>query len=297
MLSWCTFLKTALKVPEVKDQVKLLNYTDTNIKTDPSLPLIELHQATVWRGSTRVLRDFSLSIAQNEHVAILGHNGSGKTTLLKTISRELRPVASDDSWVKILGQEHWNVWALRKQIGMVSHDLQSGFAANSSVLETVLSGFFSSVGLDDQHRAELRTDQLERAAAVVSLLGLEFLARRKYHTLSTGQQRRCLLGRALVHDPHTLIFDEPTSGLDMAASFELLARVSELVRRGRSLLWVTHHLNDIPREIERVIVLNNGEIAADGAKAEVLQAELLSEVFATRLKLVEIEGRYLAYPA
>ena len=132
---------------------------------------------------------------------------------------------------------------------------------------------------------------------VVSLLGLESLARRKYHTLSTGQQRRCLLGRALVHDPHTLVFDEPTSGLDMAASFDLLARVRELVQRGRSLLWVTHHLNDIPREIERVIVLKDGEIVADGAKAEVLRAELLSEVYATRLKLVEVEGRYLAYPA
>ena len=256
-----------------------------------------MHRATVWRGSSCVLRDFSLSIGQHEQVAVLGPNGSGKTTLLKTISRELRPVASDHSWVKILGQEHWNVWALRKQIGLVSHDLQTGFAANSSVLEAVLSGFFSSVGLDDQHRAELQADQLERAAAVISLLGLDSLAKRKYHTLSTGQQRRCLLGRALVHDPRTLIFDEPTSGLDMAASFDLLARVSELVQRGRSLLWVTHHLNDIPMEIERVIILNNGAIVADGTKAEVLRAELLSEVYATRLKLVEVEGRYLAYPA
>lgn len=276
---------------------KLPRHPDTNDERNSVAPLIEMHNATVWRGSTCVLQDFSLSIAQNEHVAILGPNGSGKTTLLKTISRELRPVATAGTWVRILGQEHWNVWALRKQIGLVSHDLQTGFAANTRVVDAVLSGFFSSVGLDDQHRADLQPQQLERASEVMALLGLEALARRKYHTLSTGQQRRCLLGRALVHDPHTLVFDEPTSGLDMAASFELLALVSELVQRGRSLLWVTHHLNDIPREIERVIILKEGEIAADGSKADVLRAELLSEVYATNLKLVEAEGHYLAYPA
>ncbi len=244
-----------------------------------------------------MLRDFSLTIAQNEHVAILGPNGSGKTTLLKTLSRELRPVATTGTWVKILGEEHWNVWALRKQIGLVSHELQHDFNGNVPVTDVVLSGFFSSIGLDDRHRAELQPEQRERADAVIQLLGLEPLAKRKYRTLSTGQQRRCLLGRALVHDPHTLVFDEPTSGLDLAAGFDLLARVSELVRRGRSLLWVTHHLNDIPREVERVIILKNGAVVADGAKAEVLRADLLSEVYDTALRLAEVDGHYLAYPA
>jgi iron complex transport system ATP-binding protein len=262
-----------------------------------AIPLLEMHDATVWRGTTCVLKNFSLTIGQGEQVAILGPNGSGKTTLLKTISRELRPVASEDNWVKILGHEHWNVWALRKQIGLVSHDLQTSFVAYANVLDVVLSGFFSSVGLDDKHRAELLPDQLERAQQVIQLLGLQALAGRKFHTLSTGQQRRCLLGRALVHDPHTLIFDEPTSGLDLTASFDLLAQVSELVRRGRSLLWVTHHLNDIPREIERIILLKNGEIVADGPKPEVLTKELLGKVFETRLNLTEVGGHYLAFPA
>jgi iron complex transport system ATP-binding protein len=129
------------------------------------------------------------------------------------------------------------------------------------------------------------------------MLGLEALSDREYRTLSTGQQRRCLLGRALVHDPDTLILDEPTAGLDMTASFDFLARVRGLARRGRSLVLVTHHLSDIPAEIERVIVLKNGAIVADGPKASVLCAELLSHVYETDLCLTEVEQHYFAYPA
>jgi iron complex transport system ATP-binding protein len=258
-------------------------------------PLIEIVNATVWRGSTRVLHRFSLSIGQHERVAILGPNGAGKTTLLKTIARELYPVAREGSRIRILGRERWNVWDLRAHIGLVSDDLQSGFAPASTVLETVVSGFFSSIGVHEQLRDRIDAAQLERADAVIRQLGLEGFRHREYGTLSTGQQRRCLLGRALVHDPHTLILDEPTSGLDMAASFDFMARIRELAQRGRSLVMVTHHLNDIPLEIERVIVLNKGSIVADGSKAKVLTSELLSEVYGVAVRVTQIEGHFLAH--
>lgn len=261
------------------------------------VPLIEIFNATVWRGSTCVFQNLSLTIRQHERVAVLGPNGSGKTTLLKLLNRELYPVASEDSRVRILGRERWNVWDLREHIGVVSQDLQSGFLPNSTVLDAILSGFFSSIGVHPQLRAQIEPDQLERAEAIMRTLGLESLRDREYRTLSTGQQRRCLLGRALVHEPDTLILDEPTDGLDMSAGFDFMAHVRDLARRGRSLVLVTHHLNDIPPEIERVILLKNGKIVADGPKAKTLTAELLSEVFGTDLRLGEIEGHYFAYPA
>jgi iron complex transport system ATP-binding protein len=258
-------------------------------------PLIEIHNATVWRGSTRVFHRFSLTIQQHERVAILGPNGAGKTTLLKTIDRELYPVVGDDSWIKILGQARWNVWDLRKHIGLVSHDLQSEFMPNATVLDAIVSGFFSSIGVHWQLRDQIEPAQLERAKAVMQTLGLEALREREFRTLSTGQQRRCLLGRALVHDPHTLILDEPTAGLDMSASFEFLAGVRELAKQGCSLVLVTHHLSDIPPEIERVIVLNKGAIAADGPKASVLTGNLLSDVYGTDVRVTEVEGHYFAF--
>lgn len=259
-------------------------------------PLIDIHNATVWRGSTRVLRDFSLTIARHERVAVLGPNGAGKTTLLKTITRELYPVHEAGSWIRVLGRETWNVWELRSHIGLVSHDLQAGFIPEATATEVVLSGYFSSIGMDRRQLGRVGRDQRKQASKVMQELGIEALSDREFRTLSTGQQRRCLLGRALVHDPDTLVFDEPTAGLDMSASFELLAYVRQLVKRGRSLVWVTHHLNDIPPEVERVIVLKDGAIVADGAKREVLNRELLSEVYETAVRLAEVEGYYLAYP-
>ncbi len=260
------------------------------------VPLIEIHNATVWRGRTCVLENFSLNIGRHEHVAVLGPNGSGKTTLLKTIYRELYPVAAEDAWVRILGRDRWNVWELRRHIGLVSQDLQAGFSPWSTVFEAVVSGFFSSIGLDRTLQGRLDQDQRDRAESLLGALGLEALRDREYRTLSTGQQRRCLLGRALVHEPHTLILDEPTAGLDMTASFGFLAQVRELARAGCSLVLVTHHLGDIPPEVERVIVLKNGAVFADGSKADVLTAEVLSAAYETALRITEVDGHYLASP-
>lgn len=259
-------------------------------------PLIDIRNATVWRGSTRVFHDFSLHIGQHERVAIIGPNGSGKTTLLKLITRELYPVASDDCRVSILGRERWNVWDLRKHIGLVSQDLQSGFIPNASVFEAIVSGFFSSNGIHYQLQKDIEPHHIERTSEVLRLLDLEDLSDREFRTLSTGQQRRCLLGRALVHHPDTLILDEPTSGLDMRASFEYLALMRELANKGRNLLLVTHHLNEIPLEINRVILLKEGKVVADGSKDSVLTSGRISDVYGTSIRITQKDGHYLAYP-
>ena len=257
--------------------------------------LIEIRDATVWRGSTRVFDHFDLRIRQHERVAIIGPNGAGKSTLLKTISRELYPVARDGSWIRILGRDRWNVWELRHHIGIVSPDLQAGFMPNATVTDAILSGYFSSIGLYHQQRDRVTAAQTRRAHELLESLGLARLRERVFSALSTGEQRRCLLGRALVHEPHTLVLDEPTSGLDMAAAFDFMARIRELARGGRSLVLVTHHLNEIPPEIERVIVLKSGVIVADGPKASVLTRALLSDVYGVDIRVTEVEGYFLAH--
>lgn len=260
-------------------------------------PLIDIHNATIYRGNTRVFDNFDLTIEQHEQIAILGPNGSGKTTLLKVVNREIYPVLQDDSWVRILGRSTWNVWELRSHIGVVSHDLQARYRDTTSGLDVVLSGYFSSVGIHGILAGRINDAQKIRARQVMHELGVESLADTPLRNMSTGQQRRCLLGRALVHDPDTLILDEPTAGLDLTASFDYLARIRDLVGKGKNIVVVTHLLNEIAPDIKRIVLLREGAIVADGPKEEVLTEENLLMTYGTPIKLARVDGYYLAYPA
>jgi len=259
-------------------------------------PLIDIRNATIYRGETRVFENFSVSIGQHEQAAILGPNGSGKTTLLKVINRELYPVRKDGSSVRILGRETWNVWELRSHIGIVSHDLHMRYRDTTTGLNVVLSGYLSSVGIHGLLSRQITDEQKEHARCVMHELGIESLARKSLRKMSTGQQRRCLLGRALVHDPDTLILDEPTAGLDISASFDYLARIRRQITGGKSIVLVTHLLNEIPPDIQRLILLREGRIVADGPKDEVLTEENLRKTYDTDVRIAKVDGYYLAYP-
>lgn len=263
---------------------------------NPDAPLVEIRNATIWRGSTCVFRDLHLTIEQHERVAIVGPNGSGKTTLLKAINRELYPVASPDTVFRILGQDRWNVWELRRHIGIVSQDLQQRYTQTTTALEVVVSGFHSSIGVHGILAERVTTEQVSTARETLIDLGVGGLAKTELSKMSTGQQRRVILARALVHRPGTLILDEPTAGLDFAASFDYLDRIRKLSASGHNIVIVTHHLNEIPPEVDRVVLLRDGRIFADGQKDEVLTEENLGEVYGVAIRVIEIDGFYLAYP-
>ncbi|MGB5354424.1 MAG: ATP-binding cassette domain-containing protein [Woeseia sp.] len=270
--------------------------TDIMIPENQDAPLIDIQRATIWRGSTRVFHEFNLLIPQHQQVAILGPNGAGKTTLLKLINREIYPVADPAATVRILGRDNWNVWDLRAHIGLVSQDLQNRYRAKTRGLQVVVSGFLSSVGVHGLLARRVTPEQLAKARSAMQELGVLDLAETPLANMSTGQQRRCLLARALVHEPHTLILDEPTAGLDLAASFDYLARMRDLVRAGKNVVLVTHAVHEIPPAIGRVILLRAGRIVADGPRATVLTRDNLEAAFGVPVRVREIDGYFLAYP-
>ncbi|MBO66748.1 MAG: molybdenum ABC transporter ATP-binding protein [Acidiferrobacteraceae bacterium] len=257
-------------------------------------PLIQIEGATVFRGATLVFENLSLTIAQRCNVAILGPNGSGKTTLLKVLMREIYPVAKTHSVVRILGESRTNIWNLRSQFGVVSSDLQYSYAEQAMGFETVLSGFHGSVGVWGHQ--DFTQKEREQAKAVLMQLGIHKLADREYGSLSTGQQRRLLLARCLVNNPQHLLLDEPTSGLDLAGTFEYLATMRSLLKAGRTLLLITHNLNEIPPEIDRLILLKEGRIVADDTKSVVLTEKNLTDLYEQPVKLVVKDGWYQAIP-
>ena len=257
-------------------------------------PLIEIRDATVYRGNTKVFDHLELTLEQGCSTAILGPNGAGKTTLLKLLMRDLYPVQRDSTVVRILGGERGDVWSLRTQLGVVSTDLQQDYAGRASGIEVVLSGFHASLGVWGH---QVYSDgEVERSREILRVLDIEHLAERRFETLSTGQQRRLLLGRALVNQPGSLLLDEPTGGLDLAATFHYLQTLRRLILEGRTVVLVTHHIHEIPPEIQRVILFDNGRITADGDKSRVLTSDSLSVLFGTPVRLLESEGWYQAVP-
>jgi len=262
----------------------------------PTPPLLALQNVTVVRGESTerpALDEVSLRIEVGEHVCILGPNGCGKSTLIKTITRECYPVAREGSSISILGRERWNIFELRSLLGIVSPDLLASCTTDATGRDVVLSGFFSSTRIFPHHHPD--PEHLARAEAALARLGIAHLAYRAISQMSSGEAKRTLIARALVHDPQTLLFDEPSNALDIAAQFQLRDTMRKLAQSGLGILLVTHHVSEIIPEIERLVLLQEGRIVADGAKQEILTAGHLSSLFGVPVRLVQQDSYFHLY--
>jgi iron complex transport system ATP-binding protein len=251
------------------------------------MSLIEFENVTLARKDRIALNNLTLTIGEGEHVAILGPNGSGKSSLIKTITRELYPLQG--SSVKIMGRTRWNIFELRNQLGIVSNDWMLACSRDYTGRETILSGFFASVGIWPHH---LVTPEMEaKAGEVLQLLEIQHLATRFISEMSSGEARRFLIGRALVHDPTAVIFDEPTNSLDFRSTHE----VREILRKlasSTSIILVTHNLADLIPEIERIILIRDGRVFLDGPKEQVLTSDNLTQLFGLPVALGLHDGYY-----
>ena len=250
-------------------------------------PLIELDAASVLRGGRRALDAVSLHLPQGRHTAILGPNGCGKSTFLQLVTRQLYPLAHDDGRppVRILGEHLWDVRVIRRRLGIVTGAMHDDLASLPELqVEDVVLGAF------DARLAPLPADDAtpamrDQAAQALARMDASALAGRAYAALSTGEARRVLLARALVHGPSALLLDEPTTGLDPVARHRLLQSLRALARDGVTLLLATHHLEELVPEIGHVVLLRNGRVLADGPREQVLDDAHLSQAFGAPLSL------------
>jgi iron complex transport system ATP-binding protein len=263
-------------------------------------PILQLTEATVIKGERSVLDRLTLTIHDRQHTAILGPNGAGKSVfvgLLTHQERALAPTNGSPSPVRVFGHDNWNIWDLRPQLGIVSADLHHRFVSGNSegritAEAAVLSAFLGSQGI---LRYGTITAEMRRAAAdALEAAGASHLAGRMLHEMSSGEARRVLLARVLVTKPRALVLDEPTTGLDLGARHAFMERVREIIRGGPTLVLITHHVEEIVPEIERVIFLRQGTIAGDGPKEQMLSSHRISGLFGLPLTIREAAGYYSA---
>lgn len=259
--------------------------------------LVDIKNATVRRevfeNTVEVFDQLNLQVAQGENVAIIGANGSGKSSLLGLLQGDLHPIVKPDSYVKILGQTAINIWEYRRKIGIVSHNLQREYRDDVLGSDVILSGFYASIGVWE-HQV-YSDEQRQQVTVIAKQLGIEHLMQRYFCQLSTGEKRRFILARALIHQPNTLVFDEPSSGLDIVARQHYLAIIEKLMSDGKQMIIVTHHINEIPEGIQRVIMMKDNKIMDDGDKQQMLTSKKLSQLFGVELTVSNHSksGRYV----
>ena len=261
-------------------------------------PILEFENVNLRYGEIEILKQINLRIQNGEHTAILGPNGSGKSTLIKLITSELYPSIDKNPTIrKILGEDAWNIAQLRQHLGIVTNDLHNSFATdggNLNALEVVISGFFGTLGLfpyqevTDSHKA--------KAIEAMERVGISGFVGKRLNTMSTGELRKCLVARAIVHPITAILLDEPTVGLDIKAQLDFIEMMRNLANGGTTIILVTHHIEEVFQEISKILLIKDGGIYAQGQKDQTLNAANLSQVFDMQLELIAHNNRYMIIP-
>ena len=269
------------------------------LKTTEETPLLKMQGATVVRNGRRILDDLTLTIQQGEHTVILGPNGAGKSSLICLITRQDYPLAHANGTPPLLifGESLWNVFQLRALLGIISEELQVSYISRTLPgrtrgLEVVLSGFFATYGVFAYQ--QVTETMRDRAYEALALMEATPLAEAFIETMSTGEARRLMIARALVSDPRALLLDEPTAGLDLPARQRFLETLQKIAQHGKTIILVTHRVEEIFPEINRVILLKNGRILLDGDKEEVLTSKHLSALFEAPITVHKHQSYYSA---
>jgi iron complex transport system ATP-binding protein len=239
-------------------------------------------------SETDVLKDVSLRVEEEEIVCIVGPNGSGKSTLVKCIEHLLTPKSGT---VLFDGVDYRSIsrMDIARLLGYVPQSNQYFFAA--TVFDTVLLGRRPYTSWQSgEHDIEVVVDILTR-------MELEGIALRNFNELSGGQQQRVLIARALDQEPRALILDEPTSALDIAHQLEVMDIIHDLVHEHRiSVLMIVHDLNLAARYADRIILLREGEVFAEGPPSEVITRSNLADVYRIEASVRMYEGAVSVYP-
>jgi len=244
---------------------------------------LDLRGVAVALAGQPVLSGLDLGVATGEVLVLAGRNGAGKTTLLRIATRLLTP---DAGAVQLLGDPlpALSRREMARRVALVPQDTQVPFPFRVS--ELVLMGRTPHLGLLGFERRH----DLEIAEAALARLGIAELAQRSILELSGGERQLVAVARALAQETPLLLLDEPTAHLDLARRLELLQLVRGLADEGRAVLLVSHDLGTAPRIADRVALLAEGSLLAEGAPVDVLRPELLRQAF-------DVEAQVLTTPS
>ncbi|MCB4991736.1 ABC transporter ATP-binding protein [Streptococcus mutans] len=252
------------------------------------MPLISMNNVTLKRQGKTLLNNLNWQVSKGEHWAILGLNGSGKTTLLKLIMAEYW---SSDGQVEVLGTKfgQGGIPQMRQKIGIVGSFISERLPNHMLAEKIVLTGKYKSSILYKEYGEK----ELNEARQMLISIGGEHLLGRIYASLSQGEKQLLLIARSLMEEPEIIILDEATSGLDLFAREKLLAQIEKItdLPHTPTILYVTHHAEEITDKMNHILLLRRGEIVAQGLKEDIITPQILENFYESPVNIIPIDDK------
>ena len=246
----------------------------------------EAENINCFKNGYRVLKDLNLKISYSENVILIGPNGSGKSSLIEVINRNIYPVITNKSKLKIFNKELINLWELRKRISTVNNDIKNRINPNLQVFDLILSGLYGRYCFI-KNKSERDSYKVEK---IIKKMNISNLSKKYFSHLSDGEKQISLIARALIKKPDILILDEPIANLDYKSKFLVVDKINELSKINTKIFCVTHDISTITKIYDRVIMLKDGKIIADGHQKTVLNSENLNNLYGIDVELTKNDG-------
>jgi iron complex transport system ATP-binding protein len=267
----------------------------TRSEDDASDVVLGFSDVDFRRDGRTILDDITWQVRRGERWVVLGANGAGKTTLLRMAATYESPTSGD---IDVLGDRVGtvDVRELRTRIGFISDALIRTLPSRTKVLDLVAMGAEAKL----IRMAEVWSDELlAQARAMIAAVGCSHRERDVLDTLSVGEKQRVMIARGLMARPDLLLLDEPSAGLDVGGRELLVATLTAAARSAAvgAMVFVTHHMEEIPAGFTHALLLKDGAVFAQGALEDVVEAATLSECFSTPLAVERIRGRYFVLGA
>ncbi len=253
-----------------------------------------LEKVNVFIDQKQILSNLNINLNYDENTVILGPNGSGKSTFLKLLNRSIYPIVSNKSSFRLFNKENINIWDLRKKVGFLFKEMEDRVNKGVIVYELILSGFNGQYNA--RNSSLLSKNDLKKIKDLINELELEDIVNQDFHSLSDGQKRRALLARVFVYHPKFLVLDEPFCNLDIKSNYIINKLLIKLINKSVNIIYVTHSLESIIPQTNRVILIKKGTIIKDGKPDEVITSEILSDLFDISIKVIKHDNYWRTIP-
>ena len=246
----------------------------------------EAKNINCFKNGLQVIKDLNLKIAYSENVILIGPNGSGKSSLIEVINRNIYPVVDNESILKIFDKELINLWEVRKKISTVNNDIKKRIRPNLKVFDLILSGLYGKYCFISNKSER----DLYKVESIIENMHISNLSKKNFSYLSDGEKQISLIARALIKKPDILILDEPVANLDYKSKFFVIDKINELSKLNTKILCVTHDISMITTIYDRVIMLKDGKIIADGYQNKVINSENLQKLYGIEVEVTKDNG-------